>query len=265
MFDDLLLLTKGGNTVFCGKLGPNCAHLIDYFEDRGSIPIEFGENPAAWMLSAQTSGPAAEVDWPAEFKESAQYKALFKKIEEIKESPDESKKLHFESDMPTSGSERAKLMMKRIMVIYKRSPAYNLARLLIAIVYAFIIGSIFLRGDGWKNDWQENEVDALISTMFLGLIIIGVTSISMAVPVAKTMRDVFYKHRASGMLTHKSISLAFFIGELPYICLISILYGVIYYSTVGLFSSASKFPSCLMTFLPRPLLMVLFPIFYFCL
>ena len=49
MFDDLLLLTKGGNTVFFGELGPDSVHLIDYFESRGADPIEFGENPAAWM------------------------------------------------------------------------------------------------------------------------------------------------------------------------------------------------------------------------
>ena len=62
MFDDLLLLTKGGNTVFFGPIGPQCIHLIDYFEDRGANPISFGENPAAWMLRAQTAGAAADVN-----------------------------------------------------------------------------------------------------------------------------------------------------------------------------------------------------------
>jgi len=66
-------------------------------------------------------------------------------------------------------------------------------------------------------------------------------SISMAVPVMKRIRDVFYKHRASGMLTHRSVSIALMIGETPYLVLISVLYGVVYYATVGLFSGASKF------------------------
>lgn len=47
MFDDLLLLKKGGNVVFFGELGQGSSNLIDYFESRGVPEIEFGENPAA--------------------------------------------------------------------------------------------------------------------------------------------------------------------------------------------------------------------------
>ena len=241
MFDDLLLLTAGGNTVFCGEIGPNSTYLIDYFESRGADPISFGQNPAAWMLQAQTSGAAAEVNWPEEFKSSEQYTTLFKQMEQLKASPDESKKLHYDSDFSTTKWDRTVLMNKRVMKIYMRSPAYNLARLSIAIFYAFIIGSVFLTEGDRRKQWEENEVEAVIATMFLGLIIIGVTSISMAVPVTKTLRDVFYKHRASGMVTHKALSGALFLGELPYIALISILYGVVYYATVGLFASASTY------------------------
>ena len=242
MFDDLLLLTKGGNTVFCGELGPQCSHLIDYFEDRGANPISFGENPAAWMLRAQTSGAAAEVNWIDEFKGSVQFQTLQEQIATIKENPDESKKLVFEEPYPTTSKERVNLMNRRIVTVYKRSPAYNLARLSIAVLYAFIIGSVFIGGRrNADNIWLENEVDAVISVMFLSLIIIGVTSISMAVPVTKTIRDVFYKHRASGMLTHKALSGALFLGEIPYICLISVLFGCLFYATVGLFATASKF------------------------
>ena len=242
MFDDLLLLTKGGNTVYFGELGPQCAHLIDYFEDRGASPIGFGENPASWMLRAQTSGAAAEVNWIEEFTTSEQYQTLQTQIETTNENRDESKKLSFADPYPTTARERVDLMNRRVVTVYKRSPAYNLARLSIAMLYAFIIGSVFLgtRNDGHGGVWLENEVDAVISTMFLSLIIIGVTSISMAVPVTKTLRDVFYKHRASGMVTHKSLSTALFLGELPYICLITVLFGVVYYATVGLFASASK-------------------------
>lgn len=241
MFDDLLLLTKGGNTVFCGELGPQCSYLIDYFENRGATPISFGENPAAWMLRAQTSGAAAEVNWIEEFKTSEQFESLQKQIATTNESPDDSKKLSFDEVYPTTSRERVHMMNRRVLTVYKRSPAYNLARLSIALLYAFIIGSVFLGGRRInKTVWLETEVDAVISVMFLSLIIIGVTSISMAVPVTKTLRDVFYKHRASGMLTHKALSGALFLGEVPYICLISVLFGCVFYATVGLFASASK-------------------------
>lgn len=45
MFDDLILLKKGGNVVFFGELGSESCKLVDYFESRGASPIQFGENP----------------------------------------------------------------------------------------------------------------------------------------------------------------------------------------------------------------------------
>ena len=63
----------------------------------------------------------------------------------------------------------------------------------------------------------------------------------MAVPVTQQIRDVFYKHRASGMLSHGSLSWALFLAETPYLCLISVLFGTIYYATVGLFHTAEQF------------------------
>lgn len=45
MFDDLILLKKGGNVVFFGELGSESSKLVNYFESRGASPIQFGENP----------------------------------------------------------------------------------------------------------------------------------------------------------------------------------------------------------------------------
>jgi ABC-type multidrug transport system permease subunit len=63
----------------------------------------------------------------------------------------------------------------------------------------------------------------------------------MAVPVTAQIRNVFYKHRASGMVGHKSLSWALFLAESPYIVLISALFGAIYYATVGLFDTSEEF------------------------
>jgi ABC-2 type transporter len=161
-------------------------------------------------------------------------------IETIGGSVDEKKKLHFDSPFATSFHEQMRLMCSRVVRIYKRSPAYNLARLMISLFYSFIIGSIFLQKDGKRKVWDENEIEAVLGTMFLSLTVIGITSISMAVPVTKRIRDVFYKHRASGMLTHRSVYPALAAGETPYLCFISLVYGIVYYSTVGLFSIGDK-------------------------
>jgi ABC-type multidrug transport system ATPase subunit len=243
MFDDLILLKKGGNVVFFGELGQGSVKLIEYFESRGAPPIEYGENPAAWMLRAYAGEHAAEnVDFAEVYKESEQYKVLCEQIQAIEDSRDESKKIFYDDVFATTSNERMELMNRRIVTIYRRSPAYNLTRLIIAVFYSFLIGSVFLRNSSQRSDgWEEKEVDGVLGTIFLATIIIGVTSISMAVPVMKKIRDVFYKHRASGMLQHSSLSFALAVGECPYILLVSLLFGVVYYFTVGLFKTAEKF------------------------
>jgi hypothetical protein len=243
MFDDLLLLKKGGNVVYFGELGEGSANLIDYFESRGANPIKFGENPAAWMLTCFAGEHAAtrELDWAMVYINSKQYQDAENEIACIRNSADPTKQIRFDEVYVTSFNDRLKLMIQRLYRIYKRSPAYNLARLMIAIFYSFIIGSVFLQRGGRREFWTENEMSAVISTMFLSLVLIGITSISMAVPVTQQIRDVFYKHRASGMTSHTSLSWSLFLAETPYICLISLLFGAVYYGTVGLFHTGEQF------------------------
>lgn len=160
MFDDLLLLKKGGNVVFFGELGKDSVNLINYFESRGANPIMYGENPAAWMLTCY-SGEHAEtsmLDWGAVYKQSKQREDAQRDIAAIQAGAEESKKITFEEVYVTTVLERLRLMIQRLYRIYKRSPAYNLARLMIAIFYSFIIGSVFLQRGGRKDIWNENEM-----------------------------------------------------------------------------------------------------------
>lgn len=37
MFDRLLLLERGGNTVYFGPIGADSKHLVKYFADHGAV------------------------------------------------------------------------------------------------------------------------------------------------------------------------------------------------------------------------------------
>lgn len=50
LFDDLLLLRKGGEVVFFGELGDCSCNLVQYFESLGATPMNKGENPASEYL-----------------------------------------------------------------------------------------------------------------------------------------------------------------------------------------------------------------------
>lgn len=249
MFDDLLLLKRGGEVVFFGELGEESCHLVDYFEARGAAPIEHGENPAAWMLTAYTKDDSldedgntvrAQTNWKEEFEQSEQYRTMKEELAAIKSNPIESKKITFDTVYAAGRSTRELLMLRRTFRIMMRSPSYNLARIMLAIIYALIIGTVFLGTRNKEKVFSENMVDGILSTIFLAMTIIGVVSVSMAVPVMKQIRDVFYKHRASGMLDHISVSLSVTVGELPFIVIMSAIFCSIYYSLVGLFQAADK-------------------------
>ena len=45
VFDRLLLLRKGGQTVYFGDIGPNSSTLVNYFERNGAAKCKDDENP----------------------------------------------------------------------------------------------------------------------------------------------------------------------------------------------------------------------------
>jgi ABC-type multidrug transport system ATPase subunit/ABC-type multidrug transport system permease subunit len=234
LFDDLLLLKKGGNVVYFGEMGPESSSVIQYFETRGAQPIPRDQNPAVWVLRESASPTDSGKDWAEVYKSSEEYAALLQELATAQESPDPNREIVFEEEFASTRRQRNWLMIRRTITIYKRSPAYNLGRVMGAAVYALLMGTIFSYASV-SGQWSEDEASSLINTMFVALIAMGITCISMAVPVAKRIRDVFYKHRASGMIRSNSVALAFGVGELPYIILISLLFSGLFYASNSLF------------------------------
>ena len=66
-FDELLLLKRGGRTIFHGALGANSERLIHHFTSAVPAvqPPQNDLNPATWMLDISAVGAEAEyrVDW----------------------------------------------------------------------------------------------------------------------------------------------------------------------------------------------------------
>ncbi|KAL3761106.1 hypothetical protein ACHAWU_001375 [Discostella pseudostelligera] len=244
LFDDLILLKKGGNVVFFGELGKESSKMIQYFEERGAKQIERQENPAAWVLRAYAGEHTSiETDWAELYKESEQYANVRSQIERIRTAADNKLKLAFSSTYSTPFSERVRLICVRMLTIYRRSAPYNMTRIVVAILYAFLLGSMFLN-TAWRNEdvpWNEDNAAALIGTVFLSLNVIGTTAMTMAIPVAKRVRDVFYKHRASGMIGHDAMFIGMVVAELPYLLLMAVLYVFIYCATTGLLTSFGNF------------------------
>ncbi|KAG2049210.1 hypothetical protein BDR06DRAFT_975405 [Suillus hirtellus] len=65
LFDRLLLLRKGGQTVYFGEIGERSSTMLKYFEHNGAIPCNEDANPTEYMLDVIGAGATANtsVDW----------------------------------------------------------------------------------------------------------------------------------------------------------------------------------------------------------
>ena len=85
-FDRLLLLAKGGKTVYFGDIGEDSKTVREYFARHGAV-CPSSVNPAEYVLEAIGTGFSPRIgsrDWHDIWLESAECKTSKKEINEMK-------------------------------------------------------------------------------------------------------------------------------------------------------------------------------------
>ena len=218
--------------VYYGETGDQSKEIIRYFEGHGARRIEIGDNPANWMLREIQSDDNPR-DLAEEWLKSEEYKTLKKRLGEVSRTQIEELEVAFPTTFAAPSDLRQRLMNKRLQTVYWRSPAYNLSRLLVCSVIAFILGSVFL-GDRHAEVLTETDMRASLSVIFLSFIIIGILSIISVLPVMLSIRDVFYRHRSSGMLDNVSLGWALGTAEKWFIVMASFLFCLVFLGVSGI-------------------------------
>ncbi|KDP46501.1 hypothetical protein JCGZ_08473 [Jatropha curcas] len=218
-FDELLLMKRGGQVIYGGKLGVHSQIMIDYFQGFNGIPqIPDGYNPATWMLEVTT--PAVEErigeDFADLYKSSMQYREVEESIMHFSTPPANSNPLKFDSTYAQDSQTQFRVCLRKQNLVYWRSPRYNTVRLLYTMLAALILGSVF-----WKIGSRSNA--------------------SSVQPIVSVERTVFYRERAAGMYSPLAYALAQGLVEIPYILMQTILYGFITYFMIGFEIKAGKF------------------------
>ena len=140
-FDRLLLLAKGGKTVYFGEIGQNSRTLVDYFVRNGAPDCSPGGNPAEYMLEVIGAAPGAHtsVDWPAIWRNSKEYREVQNELSRLKDlentqtstSTDLDKSSYDEFAAPLST--QILIVIKRIFQNYWRTPSYIYSKALLTI------------------------------------------------------------------------------------------------------------------------------------
>ncbi|KAJ0410494.1 hypothetical protein ATCC90586_000664 [Pythium insidiosum] len=236
VFDSLLLLKRGGETVFFGDLGENASKLIEYFESvPGVTPIEDGYNPATWMLEVIGAGVgntnAQDKDFVATFNESAKKQALERDLERhgVGLPAPGSSPVEFKTKRAATESVQCKFLVKRFFDMYWRTPTYNLTRFMTSMILGVLFGFSFF---GIDYDTYQG-INAGEGMVFMTSVFAGIVSFNGVLPVAALDRNAFYRERASQTYN----ALWYFVGgtlaEIPYIFGSTFFFIAILYPLVG--------------------------------
>ncbi|WXC58253.1 hypothetical protein SNK03_004151 [Fusarium graminearum] len=144
-FDRLLLLAKGGRTVYFGPIGRNSNVLIDYFQRNGADLFDRGDgihrNPAEYMLEtigATPNSKQTDKDWPGTWRSSPEYQEVQQelarlsnvnsaaRVEAAQGGPAQSAQQH--NEFAAGLGSQIHLVTKRVFQQYWRTPGYILSK-----------------------------------------------------------------------------------------------------------------------------------------
>ncbi|CAN6607203.1 protein Snq2p [Trichomonascus vanleenenianus] len=233
VFDRLLLLKKGGQTVYFGDIGKNSETLISYFERQGARKCGPEENPAEYILECIGAGATAHVaeDWHQIWKKSPECHQLTDEIAKLHAelaaipvaNVDKSMKQRFASPYRTQFWE----VYKRANTQFWRSPTYILAKFLLMIVGGLFIGFTF---------WDINFSLAGLQNAMFGIFLIQVLSAPLTNQIqahAVDARELYEVREASSNTFHWStLLLSQYLAELPYHLVFSTLLFCCFYFPV---------------------------------
>lgn len=243
MFDRVLLLKRGGKTVYFGDIGENASVLRGYFEARGAHRMREEENPAAWMLDVVGGD---DVDWPELWSQSEERVARNEETAALTQPSQQQKataaaegengnggKLSLER--PSIGAQ-VRLVINRQIQLYWRSPDYNGTRVILNLAMAVVIGLLYLRDVGTDQEGSGLAFAAL----FLTLIPASISAVNV-IPKTMAGRDVFYREIASGTYQPLAYHAAVGLVEVPFTVFSTAVFGVVFYFMVGLDDSPGRF------------------------
>ncbi|KAK4535010.1 hypothetical protein CDCA_CDCA03G1035 [Cyanidium caldarium] len=231
-FDDLLLLRRGGRTVYFGELGDACTIMTDYFARNGADPIDDRSNPADYMLrviGAGVSGrrPGDIKDWAEIWQQSPEAKAADANLDELVASSQGAEPLEYKPPNQKQQWRRLYYVTRRQLISYWRTPNYNFSRYVLAIALGLMIGLFFL-----KLPRNNSALDAYVSVLYLSLLYAVFLIQNVLTPTFQE-RSAFYREVASGTYHPVAYALAIGFAEFPYTIIGSVIYTLLVYFMVG--------------------------------
>ncbi|ORZ27232.1 ABC-2 type transporter-domain-containing protein [Lobosporangium transversale] len=230
-FDDILLLAKGGRTVYFGEIGQDSSSIINYFEKNGAPRCTEDANPAEYILDVINL--RSSMDWPVLWDRSPEKQKLLGDIQAIRQAL-ESNGPNIADTNPSQEREYAasmgtqfKYVFKRMAKTYWRLPEYNLARLEMMAVFGLLNGFAFFRLGHSLVDLQL-RVFVVFQILVLSPILVNAVQYRF-----HAERQWYIRDKASKYYGWFPFSASIILIELPWVLLTSTVFFCTLYWTTG--------------------------------
>ncbi|KAJ2847299.1 ATP-binding cassette transporter snq2, partial [Coemansia brasiliensis] len=154
-FDRLLLLVRGGHTVYHGPIGEDAQTLIQYFEHNGAPKCPPTANPAEYILDV-VGNRYADMNWPQIWNESKERQSVLSEIDRINNLKQQAGSNHGEAGddkvFARSYLYQIKLVTQRMLLMQWRNLEYQTARVFMQAFSGLFIGFAFFSLDSTIAD-----------------------------------------------------------------------------------------------------------------
>ncbi|KAL9002558.1 MAG: hypothetical protein Q9188_004520 [Gyalolechia gomerana] len=235
-FDTLLLLARGGKTVYFGDIGEEAKTLKDYFARNGA-PCPQDMNPAEHMIDVVSGSASQGKDWNQVWLESPEHKEVSNEVDRIVKDaaskPPGTVDDGHEFAMPLW--QQLKLVTHRMNVALYRNTDY------INNKFALHIGSALFNGfTFWKIGNSVQELQLKLFTIF-NFIFVAPGVINQLQPLFIDRRDIYeFREKKSKMYSWIAFVTGLVASEFPYLCICAVLYFAPWYYTAGFPTDSNK-------------------------
>ncbi|KAJ5933309.1 hypothetical protein N7454_005638 [Penicillium verhagenii] len=226
-FDTLLLLARGGKTVYFGDIGQNGATIKRYFGNHGAeCPAE--ANPAEFMIDVVTGGIDAvkDKDWHNIWLESPEQHKMITELDRMIEDAANKEpgtvSDGFEFSMPMW--EQIKIVTQRMNVALFRNTNYVNNKFSLHIISALLNGFSF-----WRPGPSVSDLNLKMFTIF-NFVFVAPGVINQLQPLFIQRRDIYdAREKKSKMYSWVAFVTGLIVSEFPYLCICAVLYFVCWY------------------------------------
>jgi ABC-type multidrug transport system ATPase subunit/ABC-type multidrug transport system permease subunit len=219
-FDTLLLLAKGGKTVYFGDIGKNASTLKEYFA-RYDAACPKEANPAEHMIDVVSGTLSQGKDWNKVWLESPEYNNTTQELDLII-----SEAAAKEANTTDDGHEFAMPLWEQIKLVTRRgnlsiwrNTDYVNNKIALHIGSALFNGFTF-----WKIGNSVGDLQQRLFTVF-NFIFVAPGVIAQLQPMFLARRDIYEaREKKSKMYSWVAFVTALIVAEIPYLFICAVAY-----------------------------------------